>query len=64
MLFVGPPGTGKTYFAKAMATTLDATVLVISGPELKSKWVGESESNLRQVFARARKSASSMPPIG
>jgi cell division protease FtsH len=57
MLFVGPPGTGKTFFAKAMATALDATVLIVSGPELKSKWVGESESNLRQIFSRARKSA-------
>lgn len=60
MLFVGPPGTGKTFFAKAMATALDATVLVVSGPELKSKWVGESEGNLRQIFARARKSAPSI----
>lgn len=57
MLFVGPPGTGKTFFAKAMATALDATVTIVSGPELKSKWVGESEQNLRQVFAKSRKSA-------
>ncbi|MDX9721737.1 MAG: AAA family ATPase [Myxococcota bacterium] len=57
MLFVGPPGTGKTYFAKAMATALDATVSIVSGPEMKSKWVGESEENLRRVFAAARKSA-------
>jgi cell division protease FtsH len=57
MLFVGPPGTGKTFFAKAMATALDASVQVVSGPELKSKWVGESEQNLREVFEKARKSA-------
>ncbi|MEZ4452211.1 MAG: AAA family ATPase [Nannocystaceae bacterium] len=57
IIFYGPPGTGKTYFAKAMATAMDATVIIVSGPELKSKWVGESEENLRQVFRRARASA-------
>jgi cell division protease FtsH len=60
MIFWGPPGTGKTLFAKAMAAALGAAVIVVSGPELKSKWVGESEENLRQVFARARQSAPSI----
>ncbi|MBH25655.1 MAG: ATP-binding protein [Myxococcales bacterium] len=60
MIFLGPPGTGKTFFAKAMATALNATVSIVSGPELKSKWVGESEENLRRVFARARRSAPSI----
>lgn len=57
MIFWGPPGTGKTLFAKAMATALGAAITVVSGPELKSKWVGESEDNLRQIFQRARQSA-------
>lgn len=57
MIFWGPPGTGKTLFAKAMATALKAAIIVVSGPELKSKWVGESEENLRQVFLKARQSA-------
>lgn len=57
MILWGPPGTGKTYFAKAMATAIGAAVTIVSGPELKSKWVGESEENLRQVFHKARQSA-------
>jgi cell division protease FtsH len=60
MIFWGPPGTGKTLFAKAMATALGAAVTIVSGPELKSKWVGESEHNLRSVFLRARQSAPSV----
>lgn len=60
MIFWGPPGTGKTFFAKAMASAIGAAITVVSGPELKSKWVGESEENLRQIFYRARQSAPSI----
>jgi cell division protease FtsH len=60
MIFWGPPGTGKTLFAKAMATALGAAITVVSGPELKSKWVGESEERLREIFHRARQSAPSI----
>ncbi len=60
MIFWGPPGTGKTLFAKAMATSLGAAVTIVSGPELKSRWVGESEENIRQIFLHARQSAPSI----
>lgn len=57
MIFWGPPGTGKTLFAKAIASALGAVVIVVSGPELKSRWVGESEAQIRQIFIQARNSA-------
>lgn len=60
IIFSGPPGTGKTLFAKGMATALGAAVQVVSGPELKSRWVGESEERLRQLFVKARQSAPSI----
>jgi cell division protease FtsH len=60
LIFHGPPGTGKTWFAKALATALDATITVVNGPELKERWVGASEENLRRIFAQARKSAPSI----
>lgn len=51
----GSPGNGKTLIAKAVATESKAHLEVINGPEVKSKWVGESEKNLRKAFNRARK---------
>ena len=60
MIFWGPPGTGKTLFAKAIATAIGAAITVVSGPELKSRWVGESEENLRNIFLKARQSAPSI----
>jgi ATP-dependent Zn protease/intein/homing endonuclease len=50
MIFWGPPGTGKTFFAKAMAAAIGAAITVVSGPELKSKWVGESLPYDEEVF--------------
>ena len=60
IIFHGPPGTGKTFFAKAMASSLNAAIQIISGPELKSMWVGQSEENLRKVFFKARQLAPSL----
>jgi len=54
ILVYGPPGTGKTLLAKAVATESQANFIQIKGPELLSKWVGESEKGVRKVFERAR----------
>jgi len=57
ILLFGPPGTGKTLLAKAVATESEANFISIRGPELLSKWVGESERGIREVFKKARQSA-------
>ncbi len=54
ILLFGPPGTGKTLLAKAVATESEANFILVKGPELLSKWVGESEKGLREVFRKAR----------
>ncbi|MFO1433402.1 MAG: ATP-binding protein [Candidatus Competibacteraceae bacterium] len=56
-IFHGPPGTGKTLFAKAIANKLNATVQVVSGPEIMDMYVGESERKIRELFAEARRNA-------
>lgn len=53
----GPPGTGKTLFAKALATAFEATIMVVSGPEVTDMYVGESERKVREIFAEARRNA-------
>jgi transitional endoplasmic reticulum ATPase len=57
ILLYGPPGTGKTMIAKAVATTSEANFISIKGPELLSKWVGESEKGVREIFRKARQAA-------
>lgn len=54
ILLFGPPGTGKTLLAKAVATESGANFIAVRGPEVLSKWVGESEKAIRQIFRRAR----------
>src|SRR3989344_2065100 len=57
VLLTGPPGTGKTLLAKAVATETNANFISIKGPELVSKWVGESEKHIREIFKKARQVA-------
>jgi len=57
VLFYGPPGTGKTLLAKAVANECSANFISVKGPELLSMWFGESESNIRDIFDKARAAA-------
>ncbi|MCC6045542.1 MAG: CDC48 family AAA ATPase [Ignisphaera sp.] len=57
ILLYGPPGCGKTLLAKAAATESGANFIAVKGPEVLSKWVGESEKAIREIFKRARKAA-------
>ena len=60
ILLYGPPGCGKTLLAKAVATESGANFISIRGPEVFSKWVGESERAIREVFRKARMAAPSI----
>ena len=56
-LLYGPPGTGKSLLAKALATESNANIVVVRGPEVLSKWVGESEKAIREIFRKAKASS-------
>ncbi|QLH08128.1 CDC48 family AAA ATPase [Candidatus Nitrosotenuis sp. DW1] len=57
ILLHGPPGTGKTLIAKAIAKMTESNFISVKGPELLSKWVGESEKGVREIFRKARQAA-------
>ncbi|MBU0464249.1 MAG: AAA family ATPase, partial [Proteobacteria bacterium] len=57
ILFHGEPGTGKTLLAKAVATESGVNFISIKGPELLSRWVGDSEKGIRQIFKKARQAS-------
>ena len=57
ILLYGPPGTGKTLLAKAVANESEANFISVKGPEIMSKWVGESEKAIREIFRKARQAA-------
>ncbi|NLN83743.1 MAG: AAA family ATPase [Firmicutes bacterium] len=60
ILLYGPPGTGKTLIAKALAHECGAHFIIVNGPELISKWHGETEANLRKIFEEAKAKAPSV----
>ena len=60
ILLYGPPGTGKTYLAKALATESEACFMSVSSADLVSKWLGESEQRVRQMFETARENKPSI----
>ncbi len=60
VLLYGPPGCGKTLLAKAVATESEANFILVNGPEIFSKWVGESEKAIREIFRKARMAAPSI----
>ncbi|MGI0128910.1 MAG: ATP-binding protein, partial [Thermoplasmata archaeon] len=60
ILLYGPPGVGKTLLAKAAATESQANFISVKGPEVMSKWVGESEKAIRMIFKKARQASPSI----
>ncbi|AFL67056.1 CDC48 family AAA ATPase [Desulfurococcus amylolyticus] len=63
ILLYGPPGTGKTLLAKALANEVNAYFVTINGPEIMSKYYGESEQRLREIFKLAKKKSRKNPAI-
>jgi SpoVK/Ycf46/Vps4 family AAA+-type ATPase len=63
ILFFGPPGCGKTLLAAAMATEIDAEFYSVDAPSIMSKWLGESEKNVAELFGRARQGAEAGHPV-
>lgn len=57
ILLYGPPGCGKTLLARAVATESGSNMILVRGPEILSKWVGESEKAIREIFRKAKTSA-------
>lgn len=57
IMLYGPPGTGKTLLAKAVASESDVNFISVKGPEILSKWIGESERGIREVFKKARQAS-------
>lgn len=57
VLFYGPPGCGKTLMAKAIANECSSNFISVKGPELLTMWFGQSESNIRNIFDKARTAA-------
>jgi len=60
ILLIGPPGCGKTLIAKAVACESSANFIAVNGPEILSKWLGESERAIREIFRKARQTAPSI----
>ncbi len=60
ILLYGPPGTGKTLLGKAVATETETNFIYVKGPQIISKWVGESEKAIRKIFEKARQSSPSI----
>ena len=63
ILFFGPPGCGKTLLAAAIATEIEAVFYSVDAPAIMSKWLGESEKNVSELFASAHKSATDGHPV-